>query len=337
MARVALMLKGEGMAIPEMVEWAQRAEAAGYESVWVPEFWRECFVPLAAIAAATSRIGVASGIALAYARSATLMAQAVENLDEVAQGRFIFGLGAGAPDTNALWFDVGDQRRPLTRLREVAEIVRKVLAAREGEEVTFAGQEARVQHFPLTYTPFRARVPLYLGSIKPRSIETAGAIADGVLTGALISLRYLDEVVQPRLKAGVARAGRTADEVDLASLLTCAIADDPEEARAMARHEVATYLPFESIRTVFEVSGFREAREAAAEAFRRHDSDAVLAAVTDEMVDTLTIAGTPEQCREKLEAFRQYVRLPVLIPAAAGLPAAQVRRNTERLLETFAA
>ena len=337
MARISLMLKGQGMAISEMVDVARRAEEAAYESLWVPEFWRECFVPLAAIALNTSRIGVASGIALSYPRSATLMAQAAANLDEVAQGRFILGLGVGAPDTNELWYDVPDQGRPLTRLREVAEIVRRVLAAQQGDEVTFAGQEARIRQFPMAFTPLRPQVPLYLGSIKPRSIEMAGSIADGVLTGALISLRYLEEVVQPHLQAGAEKAGRSGADVDLASLITCAIADDPSEARAMARHEIATYLPLESIRTVFEVSGFGEPREVAAAAFRRNDSEAILAAVTDEMVDALTIAGTPRQCREKLEAFRQYVRLPVLIPAAAGLPASQVRRNTNRVLETFTA
>src|SRR5205807_2859689 len=85
MARLALMLKGQHMPISEMVELAQRAENAGYESVWVPEFWRECFVPAAAVALGTSRIKIGSGIALAYARSPALLAQTVANIDEVAE------------------------------------------------------------------------------------------------------------------------------------------------------------------------------------------------------------------------------------------------------------
>ncbi len=105
----------------------------------------------------------------------------------------------------------------------------------------------------------------------------------------------------------------------------------------MAKREIAVYLPFESIRTVFEMSGFGEEREAAAAAFAKNDREGVLACVTDEMVHALTIAGTPSQCREQLDAFREYVKLPVLIPAASGLATAQVRRNAERLIETFAA
>ena len=213
----------------------------------------------------------------------------------------------------------------------------RVLAAQQGNQITFEGTDTRVRHFPLTFSPLRPEIPLYLGSIKPRSIETAGAIADGVLTGAMVSLAWLERVAQPRLRAGAASAGRSPDDVDLASLVTCAVADDPTEARAMARREVATYLPFESIRTVFEVSGFGDARAAAAAAFRRNDRAGVLAQVTDEMVDTVTVAGTPDECRDRLEALRAYVELPVLIPAAAGLPPAQVRRNAERVLETFGA
>ncbi len=335
--RLGLMLKGQHMTIREMVEFAQRAEAIGYESVWVPEFWRECFVPAAAIALGTSRIRIGSGIALAYARSPALTAQTVANMDEVAQGRFLFGLGIGALEPNEFWYDIRDQARPLTRLREVAEIVRCVLAARQDEQVSYDGREARVRHFPVAFAPLRPQVPLYFGSIKPRSIELAGAFADGILTGALISPRYLDEVVLPHLRAGAEGAGRSLDDVDLASLVTCAVADDPAEAREMARADVATYLPFEGIRTVFELSGFADEQKTAAEAFLRHDTDAVLAAVTDEMIDALTIAGTPDECRQKLERFRPYVKLPVLLPAAAGLSPAQARRNTELVLETFSA
>ena len=127
------MLKGQGMTISEMVAFAQRAEEQGYESVWVPEFWRECFVPLAAIAMSTSHIRVAAGVALAYPRSAALMAQTVANIDELSEGRFIFGLGTGAPDTNDLWDDVGEQSRPLTKLKDVAEIVLESVEATTNE------------------------------------------------------------------------------------------------------------------------------------------------------------------------------------------------------------
>jgi alkanesulfonate monooxygenase SsuD/methylene tetrahydromethanopterin reductase-like flavin-dependent oxidoreductase (luciferase family) len=329
------MLKGQNMPITEMVELAQRAERAGYDSVWIPEFWRECFVPAAAVALGTSRIKIGSGIALAYARSPALTAQTVANIDEVAGGRFILGLGTGAFEPNEFWYDVREQRRRLTRRRDVAEIVKQYLAAKSGDEITYEGRAGSTRNFPLTFTPYRPRIPIYFGAIKPKSIEAAAEIADGVLTGALISLRYLDDVVIPSVRRGAERAGRPFEDVDVAGLVTCAIADDAAEAREMVRADVATYLPFEGIRDVFTLSGYAEEQKTAAEAFMRNDRDAVLAAVTDEMIDDVTLCGTPDHCREKLHALRRHMRLPVLLPAATSLSHEEISRNIDRMFQTF--
>jgi alkanesulfonate monooxygenase SsuD/methylene tetrahydromethanopterin reductase-like flavin-dependent oxidoreductase (luciferase family) len=331
------MLKGQQMPIADMVDYAQRAETAGYHSVWVPEFWRECFVPAAAIAMATSRIKIGSGISVAYLRSPALLGMTVANIDEVSQGRFIFGLGTGAFEPNEYWHDVRDQSRPLTRLREVAEIVSRVLAAEPGQQVNYEGRDVSTRYLPMFFKPLRSRVPLYLGSIKPRSLELAARTADGAVLGAMMSMKYLEEVVDPHLRKGARDAGRRPEDIDLGALVTTAIADDPAVAREMVRDDVATYLPFEGIADVFRVSGFADQQKAAAEAFLRNDLDAVRAAVTDEMVDALTLSGTPDQVRAKLEELRQYLKLPILLGAAAALTPEEITRNTDRILETFTA
>lgn len=337
MAPLGLMLKGQQMPITDMVSYAQRAEAAGYDSVWIPEFWRECFVPAAAIAAGTSRIKIGSGIACAYLRSPALLGMTVANIDEVCQGRFIFGLGTGAFEPNEYWHDVREQRRPLTRLREVAEIVNRILAAEPGAQVNYEGRDVSARYLPLFFKPVRPKIPLYLGSIKPRSLELAGRIAEGAMTGAMMSIKYLEEVARPHLRKGAQDAGRRPEDVVLAGLATTAIADDPVVAREMVRDDVATYLPFEGIADVFRVSGFTDEQKIAADAFVRNDLDAVRAAVTDEMVDALTLAGTPEQVRAKLEERREYMDLPILLPAAAALTPEEITANLDRMLETFTA
>lgn len=212
----------------------------------------------------------------------------------------------------------------------------RLALARIVDYARWAEEDIRVQNFALAFSPFRQRIPLYLGSIKPKSIELAGELADGVMTGALNSKRYYQQVVYPHLAAGAERSGRDLADVDVASLLVCAVSSDRREAREMARHEIAFYLPFESIRTVFEVNGFQREREAAVAAFRRRDTAGVLRCVTDEMVDVLTIAGRPDECREKLASYRPYVKLPVLLPPSTHLSEAQVRCNTEMVLKTFA-
>ena len=121
--RTGLLFLG-APAVPEMVALAQRAERAGYESVWVAEtrLTRDAIAPVAAIALGTERLRVATGIVNVYTRNPVLLALTFATLDELAPGRIVMGLGAGSPRVLApqgVEFD-----RPLTRLREYCEVIR---------------------------------------------------------------------------------------------------------------------------------------------------------------------------------------------------------------------
>ena len=73
----------EDRPVPEIVEFVQRLEGAGYDSVWVGESWgRELFVMLTALACNTSRIQIAAGIANVYSRTPALVAQCAATLDD---------------------------------------------------------------------------------------------------------------------------------------------------------------------------------------------------------------------------------------------------------------
>src|SRR6185503_1596744 len=87
--------------IAEQVELARRAEDAGFGSVWSVEFFnRNGLVRLAAVAAATKRVKVGTGICYAYMRSPVLNAAAAMDIDEISDGRMILGLGSGTKSMN---------------------------------------------------------------------------------------------------------------------------------------------------------------------------------------------------------------------------------------------
>jgi alkanesulfonate monooxygenase SsuD/methylene tetrahydromethanopterin reductase-like flavin-dependent oxidoreductase (luciferase family) len=324
------------MPIADMVRFARKAEDAGFETVWVPEVWRECFVPLTAIALATSRVTIGSAIALSYARSPVLMAQGAANLDEVSNGRFILGIGVGAPELDRMWHSGTKHAKPVTHLREVSEAVQLALTAHSGKAVSYEGQEVRLQNFELAYQTARDEMPLYLGITGPAAFRLSGRIADGAMIGALNSARYFKEIVYPNLEQGVAQAGRRLEDVDVASYIICVIGDDEDEAREMARYGVAFYMPFAHYRIVLQLHGYDKEMEAAGRALAANDIPALVACATDEIVDTLAIYGTPSQVRDKVDAYREYVKLPILYAPSTGLPPDRVRRNIERTIETFA-
>ena len=134
--RLGLLFAGAPR-VPEMVALARRAEEHGFESVWVAEtrMTRDGFVPLAAIAQATSRVKVGTGIVNVYTRGAVVVAISFAALEEIAPGRVIMGLGAGSPlvlaPQGVAW------KKPVTRLREYCDVVRPLL---RGEEVAYEGE-----------------------------------------------------------------------------------------------------------------------------------------------------------------------------------------------------
>ena len=126
---LGLELPGEP-SVPEMTAIAQRAEALGYDSIWLTEtrFTRDAITTTAAVAAATRHVRVATAVINPFARGAVLTAVTAATLDEAAGGRFILGLGPGSPTVLArqgLGFE-----RPLERLRETMDrFVEVVIAA----------------------------------------------------------------------------------------------------------------------------------------------------------------------------------------------------------------
>ena len=93
--QIGLSLNGDQVTLEETLQFARQAEAQGFASVWVPEAWRDAFVPLTAIALQTSRIRIGTAIALAMARSPVLMEKAAASLDELSHGRLTLGIGPG--------------------------------------------------------------------------------------------------------------------------------------------------------------------------------------------------------------------------------------------------
>ena len=99
--RVSLGPWGESIA--ELVAAARTAEDGGFETVWFPELHRSATIPLAVTATETSTIRVGTGIALAFVRSPLITALTAIDLDELSEGRFLLGVGTGAPRLNTDW------------------------------------------------------------------------------------------------------------------------------------------------------------------------------------------------------------------------------------------
>ena len=305
-----------------MVSLARRAEAAGFESVWVAEtrLTRDAITPAAAIALGTERLRVGTGIVNVYTRNPVLLALTFATLDELAPGRIVMGLGAGSPLVLA---PQGVRfRRPLTRLREYCEVIPRLLA---GEAVTYRGdcvelEEARIEDALAPDGGVRPRtgIPLYLAATGPRAVEYAAEVADGILLNVCLPTAYARERAQ-RLANAARRVRRAPPAIEVAMCIVVSPHADAGAGRDAARRFIALYLslfPNVARETGLEPGLLERLRQA----FAAGGVDAAAPCVDDEVVNLLSASGSVDECRRALDEYREAgIELPILAPVEGSL------------------
>jgi alkanesulfonate monooxygenase SsuD/methylene tetrahydromethanopterin reductase-like flavin-dependent oxidoreductase (luciferase family) len=194
---------------------------------------------------------------------------------------------------------------------------------RDGE-VGYAGETVRIEHFDLWFAPRRREIPIYLSAVFAKGIALCGEIADGViLTRSTVETAAS---VRRHLAEGARSAGRDPGRIAVTSLLPTAVAETREEALALLRPGLAFYAGFfPRYNRMMAEHGFSEEAAAIAAAWARGDREAAERAVGDAMIEATSVCGTPAQCRDKIEAYRQSgIDLPILSPFARG-PGAKAR------------
>ena len=333
--KVGLLLAGEGMPLADLIDLGVAAEDAGFDSVWHVEIQREPIVPLTAIAARTKRIRLGTGVAI-WARSPILASLVAANLDELSGGRFLYGLGTGPPEWNRRFHGMGYER-PVLRIREYVDVMRGAWkAAHDGSTFDYDGELYRVEGYQRSLRQARERIPIVLAAVQERMCELAGEVADGVLFNVLSTPRYVREFALPNMERGAARSGRSVGDVERAAAITAAVDADRQQACRWARHQIAFYSVIPYFDVMFRLHGFEQEATAIRDAAGRSDPAGMIAAVSEEMVDTFAIAGTPDQCREQLSAWG-VLDVAVLFPPTFQLSDEEIVTNHRTLLETFAA
>ncbi|HTU85726.1 MAG TPA: LLM class flavin-dependent oxidoreductase [Solirubrobacteraceae bacterium] len=285
--------------IADTAEVAAAADAAGFDAAWTSEFNdRSAIVALAAMAQNTTRCRVGSAIAYAVGRSPLILANDARGLDELSSGRLVLGLGTGTKGMQIGWHGVPDPESPAVRLEELVPLLRRIWRLHEGP----VKHEGRFYSMNLSATadvlpPVRERIPIFTAGVNRRMIETAGRVSDGLVCHPTFSSRYVHEVVRPAVESGAERAGRDPASIEIVGMLLCSVGDDEELARREVAAQIAFYAAPRAYAPMLEASGFAAEAHRIRAAFAERDREAMIAAVTDEMVDAIAVAGTPQQVR----------------------------------------
>lgn len=298
--RLGISLSNE-TPVARTVQLARLAEDVGLAEVAIPEsrHGRGIFTVASQVAAATKRIVIDLGVVNPFWRHPSVIAMEAAALDEASEGRVHLGLGAALWTLRAL--GEADERtlQPLRAMREAIVIVRALLRGAGGQD----GQSFAVRaDAALDFAPLRRELPIYVGAVNARMLQTAGQLADGVQLGAITSPGYARWAWE-RIAVGARSVGRDPAEVDLAANVLVSIDDNPRAARDAVREVLAYYLSRVD-GVVVEAAG-ADLEEVAL--VKRTVALAGIrpgaAAVTEELIDVFAAAGAPGQVAERLDKF----------------------------------
>ncbi|NQW22866.1 MAG: LLM class flavin-dependent oxidoreductase [SAR202 cluster bacterium] len=296
----------------EVISIAQQADSLGYHSFWTGESWgRDAFTVLTMVACHTQNLRLGTGIVTVFSRTPAIIAQTVASLDILSQGRAFLGLGSSGRAVVEGWHGVPFDS-PLARTREYIDIIRKALA---GGPVNHQGKFYQMDRFRMMSPPLQERVPIYVASLGPKNLALTGELADGWLPIWLHRERLPD--LKEQIAQAAAKAGRNISDVTVAPYIMCYAASDSQDlshGEQLLRAHMAYYIGgmgnyyFES----FSRAGFANEAKAIQEAWGSGDRERAAGAVSDKMIESVAVLGTPEQCRDQLSSFRQAgVDMPI--------------------------
>jgi len=272
--------------IEDFVRIAVLAEEAGFDQLWVSHdlFWRSAPVLMTAAARATSRIALGAGVFNPVSMHTSEIAMAAASLSELAPGRILLGIGAGA-DRFLDWAGL-PYERAVPRTRKAIGELRALLA---GDVPGGWQEEGRLRTGP-------APVPIYIGAMGPRMLELGGELADGALPLLFPPEHYPNAAAQ--IAAGARRVGRDPGSIDVAACIWCSIDADPEKARRALAEKIAYYgpsfAPYLLDRASITLEDFKPIQEELA----RGEAGRAAELVTPQML-SLGIAGGTDEVIER--------------------------------------
>lgn len=328
-----LIMAAPGDALARTV---REAEDAGLEGIWAPQLHSPPFVTLAAAAMVSKRLLLGSGIALAFTRSPVETALTALDLDTISGGRTVLGLGTSIRNFNEGVHGVA-YGQPVAHLREVAEMVRAVTT--QGHTGKLGKIEGKYHTLDLTDVrfgkPVRERIPIWVPALFESTVRMAAEVADGLIGHPVWSARWVSNEVTRTLAAALAKTGRKRSDLKVNLWVYTAINKDRQRAIDDARGTVAFYAQIAQYEKYFAAHGFGAQARAIREAAARKDFAAMKKAVPDEMVTTFAIAGTPDEGRERVEAFWKVADSITLTPPNAMIDGASIASYQKAIAETF--
>ncbi|MDH3210889.1 MAG: TIGR03617 family F420-dependent LLM class oxidoreductase [Myxococcales bacterium] len=286
---------------------ARAAEAAGFDGLASFDISNDPFVPLAFAAVATERIGLGTGIVVAFPRSPMVVALTSIDLHRESRGRFHLGLGSQVKGHNVRRFGV-PWSAPVPRLREYVESLRAIWRCWEREEpLRYEGDHYRFTLMTPEFAPPPTGlppIPVSIAAVGPAMMKLAGRICDGVRLHGFATRKYLEEVALPKVEEGLRENPRARSQFDVwggGFIVTGADEAELQKALDATRYRIAFYGSTRSYHGVLAIHGWEELGLELHAMSKRGRWQEMAARVPDEVVRTFAAVGTHDEITRAIE------------------------------------
>ena len=298
--RIACSL-GSLLSVEQVLECTKMASETEIDSIWIPETWgMESFSMLGAVANSTRIQKIGSSIINIYSRSPSTIVMGSATTDTLSDGRLILGLGTSSvpivEDFHGEKFE-----NPVQRMREYVEIIRLSLSKKQ---INYSGKIFNLKNFTLLIEPKRQSIPIYLAAINQKMVNLAWELGDGVI----FYLRPLDEMKKTISKM------QSQKKIDVTCQIITCISNNSEDAIQRAKKTLAFYISVGKIyREFLAQNGFKKETNDIFEEFKKSGFKSNHELISDSMLNSLCIAGSPEEAKVQLEKFRNAgIDLPII-------------------------
>ena len=246
----------------EATESAHRAARIGYDGFFTAETGHEPFLSMCLASQAEPDLEVGTAITLAFPRSPMVMAQLAWDMQIVAGGNFLLGLGTQIRPHITRRFST-EWSHPTARLRDYIGAVRAVWDCfQNGTRLRYEGDFYQLTLMTPFFNPGPNRlpeIPIYIAGVGPLLSKLAGEVCDGFHIHPFHTVKYLDKVVLPAISEGARQNGRSIEDVELVApvfVITGRNVHEMERLILPVKQQIAFYASTPSYAPVLDAHGW---------------------------------------------------------------------------------
>ena len=298
--RIACSL-GSLLSVNQVLKCSEIISKTNVDTIWIPETWgMENFSMLTAVSNKTTTQKIGSSIINIYSRSPALIAMGAATVDTLSNERLILGLGTSSLPVVETFHGYKFEK-PVQRMKEYVEIIRLILS---GKQVNYTGKIFDLKNFTLLLKPKRESIPIYLAAVNQKMVDLTWNIGDGVI----FYLRPLNEMKETITKM------QSKKKIDVTCQIITSIAEDSDIAINRAKKTLAFYVSVGKIyREFLANNGFKNETSNIFDEFKKSGLKSNYELVSDYMLQSLCIAGNPDESKKQLQNFYETgIDLPII-------------------------